>query len=217
VKRIKRVVLCTALFGPLAATALGQEWYAGAGGGYGFAPSLNVSVQNPSGSATTGFNSGYAVGAFFGTDMYSHWGGEVRYLYRQSDLKLDSGGTSTSFTANTSVLNFDFLWHVRPRESSVRPFIAFGAGMKFLDGTGTESANQPLGRFAALTHTTESLPAGDVGGGVKYNFRKSWEFRAEVRDYIGPAPQKVIAAAPGATISSWLNDVVGMASIAYRW
>ena len=82
-------------------------------------------------------DNGYAVGAFFGADAYSNWGGELRYLYRQSDLKLESGSTSAHFAANTNILNFDFLWHVRTRESSVRPFIAFGAGMKFLDGTGT--------------------------------------------------------------------------------
>ena len=199
----------------MAAAAFGQEWYAGAGGGYGFAPSLTV--RGASGSATAGFENGYSVGAFFGADMYNYWSGEVRYLYRQSDLKLESGGASTRFAANTTVLNFDFLWHSRPRESSVRPFVAFGAGMRFLDGTGTESASQPLGRFAGLTHTLESLPAGDAGGGVTVNFHKSWQFRAEVRDYIGPAPQKVIAAAPGATVSSWLNDIIGTVSIAYSW
>jgi hypothetical protein len=215
VNRIKRVLLSAVLFGPLAASSFGQEWYVGVDGGYGFAPSLTV--QNPPGSASTGFDNGYSVGAFFGANAYKYWGGELRYLYRQSDLKLESGSTSTHFTANTNILNFDFLLHARPQESSIRPFVAFGAGMRFLTGTGTESASQPLGRFAALTHTTESLPVGDVGVGIKVNFHKSWQFRAEAHNYFGPAPQKVITPALGATLSSWLNDIVGSASIAYRW
>ena len=45
--------MCAVLLGPLAAAAFGQEWYVGAIGGYGFAPTLNV--KGPLGSASTGF------------------------------------------------------------------------------------------------------------------------------------------------------------------
>lgn len=214
-KAFKRIFRFAALLGPLVAAAYGQEWYAGVTAGYAFAPDLTVT--SGSASANTGFNNGYAAGAFFGGDTYSYWGGEVRYLYRQSDLKLSSGGTSAHLAGNTNILNADFLWHLRPRESPLRPFFAFGAGMRFLDGTGAVSASQPLGNFAALTNTRETMPVADVGFGIKANFHKSWQFRAEVHDYIGPAPHKVIAAAPGATLSGWLNDIIGTASIAYRW
>jgi len=204
-----------ALFALFMAAAFGQEWYAGVTAGYGYSPSLTAT--NSSGSANTGFDNGYVAGAFFGGDTYSYWGGEVHYLYRQSDLKLSSGGTSAHLAGNTNILNADILWHLRPRESPLRPFLLFGAGMKFLDGTGAPSASQPLGNFAALTNTRETIPVADVGGGVKINFHTRWQFRAEVHDYIGPAPHKVIAAAPGASLSSWLNDIIGTASIVYRW
>lgn len=214
-KRIKQTVLCAVLFGPMATAAFGQEWYFGATGGYGLEPTF--SVKQPAGSASAGFDNGYAAGAFFGEEASNGWGGEVRYLYRQSNLKLESGGTSVHFAANTNILNFDLLRHFGSRESSVQPFVAFGAGMKFLDGTGAQSASQPLGAFAALTNTRESIPAGDVGFGVKTNFRRFWQFRAEVRDYIGPAPQKVIAPTPPATLSGLQNDIIVSASIAYCW
>ena len=214
-KRIKGTLFWAVLLGQLAVAAFGQEWYVGAIGGFGFAPALTVTGS--AGTASTGFNNGYAAGAFLGEDRNDSWGGEVRYLYRQSDLKLESGGTSTQFGANTNILNFDVLWHARSREYAVRPFIAVGAGMKFLDGTGTESPTQPLGTYAALTHTRESLPVGDVGVGVKVKLHRSWQFRAEVQDYMGPAPSKVIAAAPGATIGGFLNDIIASASIAYCW
>jgi hypothetical protein len=215
VKYFKRINLFTGMFASMAVSAFCQEWYAGANGGYGFAPSLTV--KGPSGSANTGLDNGYGVGAFFGADTYQYWGGEVGYLYRQSDLKLESGGTSVRFSAHTNIIHFDSLWHFRPRESKIRPFVAVGVGARVLNGTGAESASQPLGNLAALTHTTEATPLGDVGIGVKANFHNSWQLRVEVHDYISPLPSKVIAAAPGASISGWLNDIIPTVSIAYHW
>ena len=211
-----RFLFCGLLLGMASSVALAQQWYAGAVGGYGYAPSLSIN-GSPYGSASTGIKGGAAFGVVFGTDQHDHWGGEIRYLYRQSDLKLSSGGTSVTFPAVTNLFNVDFLWHAQKRESPVRAFLAFGAGMKFLDGTGAESATQPLGRFAALTNTTEALAAGDFGGGVKVRFSRSWEFRAEVRDYLSPSPSKVITAYPPASIGGYLNDIITTASIGYRW
>jgi hypothetical protein len=189
------------------------QWEVGALGGFGYARGLSVS--GPAGSATPGFANGGAIGVFGGNDMYERWSGEVRYFYRFSDLKLSSGGTNLSFGAHTHVIHPDFLAHFAPREARVRPFIAFGAGVKFVQGTGIESAGQPLGRLAALTHTSELLAFGDVGAGVKVSLSKSVRLRVEVRDYISPKPTKVMAAAPGATLSGVLNDIVGSAGISF--
>ena len=41
--------------------------------------------------------------------------------------------------------------------------------------------------------------------------------RLEVRDYIGAAPNKVIAPNVGANISGVLNDVIAMAVLSYSW
>lgn len=214
--RIRRTVICAGLLGPLAVAACAQEWYAGLTGGYGFAPSLTANKGSL--TATTGIDNGYVVGAFFGGEARStNWGGEIRYLYRQSDLKIESGGTSARFSADTTILHYDFVYSLRSKELPVRPFVAFGAGMSFLRGTGSESANQPLGNVVALTHTMETLPIGDGGFGIKANIRKNWQFRAEVHDYFGPAPSKVITAAPGTTVTGWLNDIIATASIGYRW
>ena len=38
------------------------------------------------------------------------------------------------------------------------------------------------------------------------DLRQHLRLRFEVRDYVSPAPHKVIAAAPGGTIGGWLND-----------
>jgi hypothetical protein len=199
----------------LAAAASAQQWEIGAIGGYGFAPDLTV--KNAAGSASTGFKNGMTIGVFGGGDTHDRWSGEARYLYRFSDLKLSSGGTSADFGAHTHIAHADFLYHFRPRQSHMRPFVAVGGGAEILIGTGLESAGQPLGTFAALTATHEILPVGDVGFGVKINLRPGLRFRVEMRDYISPAPNKVIAPAPGATLGGVVNDIVGVAAISYTW
>ena len=191
------------------------HWYLGLGGGYAYAN--NLTVDGPTSSATTGFKSGGAISVFGGEDTYEHFGGEARYLYRFSDFKLSSGSTNVSFGGHTQVAEGAILAHFRPRQSHIRPFIAFGGGIKILQGTGTESAGQPLGRFAALTATREILPTADIGFGVKVNMRQHVRLRFEVRDYLSAPPSKVIAPAPGASIGGVLNDIVGIASLVYAW
>ncbi len=206
-----------ALTGLLAAgVACAQEWEVGAIGGYGYAPHLTV--NKGSASAETGIGSGGVVGVFAGEDMYKFWSGEVRYLYRFDDLKLSSGNVTTpNFGAHTHIVTADFLGHFRPKGSTFRPFIAFGGGAKVMVGSGIESAGQPLGSFAALTATHETLPVGDVGGGVKIDLHKNLRLRVEMRDYISPAPNKVIAPAPGASMGGVLNDFQGMVGLSLTW
>ena len=143
-----------------------QEWELGVIGGYGYAPALTV--KNATASASTGFKPGLVVGAFAGNEMYRYWSGEVNYLYRQSDLKLEGSGKSASFGAHTHLMTGDFLGHLRPAGSRLRPFISMGGGMKVVQSTGQESAAQPLGNLAALTNTREVVPVGEIGVGVKY-------------------------------------------------
>jgi hypothetical protein len=192
-----------------------KEWEFGAVGGYGFAP--NLKVEGRSGSANTGLRPGLTIGAFGGNDMYNRWSGEVRYIFRYSDLKLSSGGTTARFDAHQHVVHADFLGHFADRESRLRPFVAFGAGVRVLVGTGIESASQPNARFAALTNTHEVLPVADVGIGAKYNLSDRLRLRFEVRDYISPPPSNVIAPVPGNSVSRWLNDFVGTVGLSYYW
>jgi hypothetical protein len=206
-----------ALTGLLAAgVACAQEWEVGAIGGYGYAPHLTV--NKGSASAETGISSGGVVGVFAGDDMYKFWSGELRYLYRFDDLKLSSGNVKApNFGAHTHIITTDFLGHFRPKGSTFRPFIAFGGGAKVMVGSGIESAGQPLGSFAALTATHEILPVGDVGAGVKIDLHKNLRLRVEMRDYISPAPNKVIAPAPGASLGGVLNDLQGMVGLSLTW
>ncbi len=202
-------------FSLLAGAVWAQKWEFGAIGGAGFSP--DVTLQSAAGSAATGLKTGPVAGVYVGTDSASHWGGEIRYLYRWSDLKLSSGNTNVDFGGHTHILHFDFLGYLQPEGARVRVFGAFGAGIKVLTGTGQESAAQPLSNFAALTATRENLPVGDAGAGVKFDINPHARMRFEIRDYLSPTPSKVIATAPGVTIGGVLNDIQALASIGYTW
>ena len=197
------------------ANAQEQEWEVGAIGGFGYSP--NLTVSNSTTSASTGVKTGVAVGVYGGQDMYRYWSGEASYLYRAGDLKLDGSGKSASFGAHTHLITGDFLAHFRPRGSRIRPFISFGGGIEIMQGTGTESATQPLGNLAALTHTREVLPVGEAGVGVKIQVAEHIRLRVQVRDYFSQAPDEVIAPAPGAHLSGVRQDVIGTVAIAYSW
>ena len=210
------VLACGLAAGVASAQEAGTKvWEVGAIGGFGWSP--NLTVTGPSGSASTGLKLGAVVGAFGGEDMYNYWSGEARYLYRFNDLKLSSGSTETDFGGHSHIVTGDILGHFRPRSARFRPFIGFGGGVRLLKGTGIESAAQPLGRYAALTHTQETLATADIMGGVKFNWRKSFRLRFEVHDYMSHSPTKVIVPAPGASMTGMMNDIQGLAAVSYTW
>ena len=80
---------------------------------------------------------------------------------------------------------------------------AFGFGIKVFQGTGMERFDQPGSHLALLTKTTQTVPAGDVGLGVRVRMGKNWFFRLEFRDYISAVPKNVIAE----SIDSEIGDI----------
>ncbi len=191
------------------------QWELGVIGGFGISPDLTV--KNATTSASTGFKNGMVIGAFAGQDTYRYWSGEANYLYRQSDLKLEGSGKSASFDAHTHIITGDFLGHFRPVGARMRPFVSFGGGVKVIQGTGIESATQPLGNLAALTATKEVLAVGEIGAGVKYQINKRMRLRVQVRDFISSSPKDVIAAAPGASLTGIVNDFVATGAFSITW
>ncbi len=216
-----RGFLCAAvMFAATATLANAQEWEVGAIGGFGYSPSLTV--KNATASASTGMKTGVTVGVYAGEEMYRYFSGEATYLYRTGDLKLEGSGklgapVSVSFGAHTHLITGDFLGHFRPRGAHIRPYISVGGGVEVMQGTGQESATQPLGNLAALTATREVLPVGEVGAGVKIQLSPRLRLRVQVRDYISQSPNDVIAPAPGATLSGLRHDVIGMGALALTW
>jgi hypothetical protein len=212
---MKTLGLSILLLGAAAATLSAQQWEVGGIGGGGFLS--NVAVTGPAGSATAGFQSGAAFGAFFGNNLYSHVGGELRYAYLQNNLQLKSGGSSVSFSGAAHVLHYDLILHTARKHSPVQFFAAIGGGMKVFRGTGAEAAYQPLSQYGYFTKTQALKPMASLGGGMKYFIRRNVCLRAEFRDYITAFPTELIAPAPGAKFGTILHDFVPMAGLSYEF
>ncbi len=185
-----------------------QRWELGAGAAGTFYTSRSVTAGSLKASA--GFNSGWGASAWLGNDISNWVGGEIRYMYQENDLKLQEGGTTYNFGGRSNTIHYDFLLYGAPRGKKVRPFVAFGAGMRGYSGTGREIPVQPLSRFAFLTRTSEWVPLVSLGAGIKFIPNKRMAFRAEFRDYLTPVPSQVIAPAPGAKLSGWYNNFVAL-------
>jgi len=197
----------------LPAACYAQRGYIGGAAGYSVAKGLTVT--NAAGSAETGLKPGAALGAFAGHNLYDYFSGELRYLYRFSDLKLSSGGTEITFSGMSHAVHYDLLIFGRGRDAPVRPFAAVGGGVRYYRGTGKEHAVQPLSTFAILTKTSEVKGLLTAGGGVEVKVAPHVFLRLEFRDYITPVPKLVIAPVPGAKIKGWLHDFTPLGGISF--
>lgn len=209
--RIRHAIYFFAL--ALAATAAAQTWELGASGGYGIYQ--NASVSAGGATASAGFNNGIAVSAFGIQNLYKHLSGEFRYTYQFDDLALSSSGQKVTFTGRSHTINYDMLFRFGSSNSFVQPYLAGGGGIKYYQGTGTETLIQPLSQFAILSKTNQVEGVISVGGGLKFKAGKRTSVYAEFRDYISPVPQNVVAPVPGAKISGWLQDFVPMIGVSY--
>jgi len=212
---MKPVLRALLSFAALGTCCFAQKWEFGGVGGGGFISNVNVTA--PSGSATAGFQPGLAAGAFLSENLYSHLSGEIRYEYRQNDLYLQSGGTKVTFSGNAHMLHYDLLYHTNRKGARAQAFVAAGAGLKIFRGTGAPQAFQPLYQFGFLTRTQQLKPMASVGAGLRFNITNRVFMRVEVRDFISPFPQNVIAAPSGVKYGSILNDIVPMAGISYMF
>jgi outer membrane protein W len=132
------------------------------------------------------------------------------------DLKLSSGGTSTTFGSQSNAVHYDFIFNFASSESAVRPFVAAGAGVKWYSGTGTEQPFQPLSNIAVFSDVRDLRAMGSVGAGVKFNIAKSTSLRLEVHDYMTPFPSKLIAPV-GGNVGGWLQDIVVSAGVSFSF
>jgi hypothetical protein len=196
--------------------AFAQNWEVGVGGGGNFYTSQTFT--NPAGNASAKLASGFIVSAWLDNNSSGPFGGELRYDYEHSDLKLSDGSTSTTFGgAQTNAIHYDAVFHFAPRESRVVPYVTGGVGVKDYSGTGKEQVFQPLSDIALLTKTSQFKPLLVVGGGIKFQVASNVTFRVELHDFLTPFPDKVIAPALGSKVGGWLSDFAAMAGISFSF
>jgi hypothetical protein len=204
------VCMLVAVF-PLSA----QKWEFGAGAGGSFY--MDKTIDSTRGTAEAGFKPGVAGTAWLGNMISPHVGGEIRYTFQTGNARLTSGGGSVDLPVRTHQVHYDVMIYATSPEARVRPFVAFGGGIKGFQGRGQGQAFQPLLQFAALTPTMEWLPVVSAGGGIKWRVSDAISVRAEVRDFLSPFPKKVILPTPPNKISGWLNNFVVMFGIGYHF
>src|SRR5260370_8557157 len=195
---------------------MGEKWEVG--GGVGGAYYNCQTFTSAAGSANASLDRGIVASAWVGNNPRAHFGGELRYDFGRSDLKLSSGGTNATFSAVTHAIHYDILWHFASDESGIRPFVAVGAGVKAFDGTGKEIPNQPLSSIGLLTKTNPIRPLISIGCPPQVPARPRAHLPLEVHDYLTPFPNNVIAPALGAKGGSgWLMGFVPMAAVAFTF
>ena len=151
-----RIILVATLTATFAGTCVAQKWELGGLGGFGLTQGL--SVENRAGaSADIGFKNSAVVGLMAGHETYRRLSGEVRYLYRMGAAQLDTGSAQAELEASQHLITYSALYHFSDFGGKIRPYVAFGAGLRVVRGTGQPRAVQPGSSFAYLTPTTDYL------------------------------------------------------------
>jgi len=208
-------VACSAMALALSCACMAQESGWEVGGAVGFGIMRNATIDNPSGSVTAGLDNRFTAGAVVSEELYQHFSGELRYVFRDDDLILKNGGQKVNMDGDSHLVHYDILFHPTTRASRIRPFVAGGAGIRYFRATGHEYVNQPFSDFALLTTTNEIKPLISVGAGVKAKLTERTVIRVDFREYISPFPEQLFATAPGAKIHGWLYDSVPSAGVSF--
>lgn len=201
----------------LACAALGcsaEQWEIGAAGGYGIY--RNGSIYAPAGKAAAGIRNRFVISAAIGEDLYQHLSGEFRYTYHDGDPFIEKGGVQSNLQGQSHAFHYDLLFHSRPREAKIRPFIAAGLGAKWFRVTGPANPVQPLHSIGLLTATNEVKPLVSAGGGIKVTIRPHVRLRLDFRDYIAPFPKKLIQPAPLGTARGILHQFTPLVGIGFE-
>ena len=130
-----RLALCSFTFAvTISSVCQAQPWELGAIGGYGWYH--DSSITNGLGSAQAGIPARAAFGVTLTENIYNYVGGEIRYLFRFGGPELKSPGIEANLDGHTNLVTYDFLFYTSSKESSIRPYIAAGAGIKVYTGLG---------------------------------------------------------------------------------
>jgi hypothetical protein len=149
-----------------------QPWKLGAIGGCGWYH--DSSITNGLGSAQAGIPARAALGVTLTQNMYSYVGGEIRYLFRFGGPELKSSRIEANLEGHTNLVAYGFLFYTSSEESSIRPYIAVGDGIKVYAGLGPNYSdlNQPLANLPLLRRVNRVELAISVGGGMKFPLPK---------------------------------------------
>lgn len=197
-----------------APAAFGQRWEFSAGGGGSFYTSRTITGS--AGSADAAFKPGFAAYASV-AQVGNRFGGAIRYTMLMNDMELKSNRGVSSMGGRSQSIEYDFQYYFKNSEAPVRPYLIGGGGVRFFNGTGTESAVQPTMAVGVLTNTTQMKPVFTGGAGVRVQMSRRVFLRAELRTSFIQAPEDVITPTYGATLGGWFMNFMPTVGISYEW
>ena len=198
-----------------AVTVFGQQYEIGADIGYGFY--RNGTIYSPAGSAQAGMRNRFAAGIDLGYQFSNYVSGQFSYLYHDGHPFLQAPGVKSDIQGQSHALTLELLFHFRPRDHRLRPFVAGGAGAKGYVIAGPEPFPPPVPQIAILTTNDVWKVAFSVGGGVKFLLRPHMLLRAEFRDYLTTFPRQQIVPAPHNTARGIFEQFTPMFGVSYTF
>jgi len=198
-----------------AATAFGQRYEAGADIGYGLYK--NGTIYSSSTSVDAGIRNRFAAGVDLGYEFSNYVSAQFSYLYHDGHPFLQGAGVKSDIQGQSHALTLELLFHFRPRNHRLRPFVEGGAGAKDYVIAGPEPFPQPIPEVASLIANDVWKVTPIFGGGVQYLLRPHLLLRGELRDYVTTFPRTQIVPAPHNTARGVFQQVTPLFGVSYTF
>ncbi|HTS26288.1 MAG TPA: outer membrane beta-barrel protein [Bryobacteraceae bacterium] len=199
----------------LASAAFGQQYEIGADIGYGVY--RNGTIFSNTESATAGIRNRFAAGIDLGYEFSSYISAQFCYLYHDGHPFLEAPGVKSDIQGQSHALTIEALFHLKPREQRLRPFVSGGLGAKDYVIAGPEPFPQPIPEIASLTTNDVWKVVFTAGGGVDFLLRKHVLLRGEFRDYITTFPRQQIVPAPHNTARGIFQQFTPLFGVSYTF
>lgn len=198
-----------------ASAAFGQTYEIGAAIGYGFYQ--NGTIFSAAGTAEAGIRNRFGAAVELGYEFSNYVSADFSYLYHDGHPFLQAPGVKTDIQGQSHALTVEALFHLKPRNRRLRPFIAGGLGSKDYVIAGPEPFPQPIPQIATLTTNDVWKVVFTLGGGAQYLLRPHVLLRAEFRDYITTFPRTQLVPAPHNTARGIFQQFTPLFGVSYTF
>ena len=199
----------------MASAAFGQTYEIGGAIGYGFYQ--NGTIFSANGTAEAGIRNRFGAGIEVGYEFSNYVSADFSYLYHDGHPFLEAPGVKTDIQGQSHALTMGLLFHFRPAESRLRPFVSGGAGAKGYIIAGPEPFPQPIPDIASLTTNDVWKVVFIVGGGLKFRLMPHMLLRGEFLDYLTTFPRQQIGPAPHNTARGVFQQFTPLFGVSYTF
>ncbi|HLJ13717.1 MAG TPA: outer membrane beta-barrel protein, partial [Bryobacteraceae bacterium] len=177
----------------------------------------NGTIYSAAESAQAGIRNRFGAGIDLGYEFSNYVSAEFSYLYHDGHPFLQAPGVKADIQGQSHALTLEALFHFKPRNHRLRPFIAGGAGGKDYVIAGPAPFPQPIPQIATLTTNDVWKVVFTAGGGVTFLLRPHLLLRAEFRDYITTFPRQQIVPALHNTARGIFEQFTPLFGVSYTF